>query len=200
MCNYIVSKNAYIYVFFILNKKDVCKHITHTKNYTTEYNRLYSFFFCYKIIAGDDIMLEQINLDFKEAMKSGDKFTLSVLRMLKSALQMEGISLKKELEDKEIITVIKRNVKQRKDSILEYQKYNKTEEVENLEKEIAILSKYLPEELSEEKINEEIDKVFAELKPESIKDMGKVMKELTAKIGAVADMSLVSKKVKERFM
>ena len=145
-------------------------------------------------------MLEQINLDFKEAMKSGDKFTLSVLRMLKSALQMEGISLKKELEDKEIITVIKRNVKQRKDSILEYQKYNKTEEVENLEKEISILSKYLPEELSEEKINEEIDKVFAELKPESIKDMGKVMKELTAKIGAVADMSLVSKKVKERFM
>lgn len=145
-------------------------------------------------------MLEQINLDFKEAMKSGDKFTLSVLRMLKSALQMEGISLKKELEDKEIITVIKRNVKQRKDSILEYQKYNKTEEVENLEKEIAILSKYLPEELSEEKINEEIDKVFVELKPESIKDMGKVMKELTAKIGAVADMSLVSKKVKERFM
>ena len=145
-------------------------------------------------------MLEQINLDFKEAMKSGDKFTLSVLRMLKSALQMEGISLKKELEDKEIITVIKRNVKQRKDSILEYQKYNKTEEVENLEKEIAILSKYLPEELSEEKINEEIDKVFAELKPESIKDMGKVMKELTAKIGAVADMSLVSKKVKERFV
>ncbi len=145
-------------------------------------------------------MLEQINLDFKEAMKSGDKFTLSVLRMLKSALQMEGISLKKELEDKEIITVIKRNVKQRKDSILEYQKYNKTEEVENLEKEIAILSKYLPEELSEEKINEEIDKIFAELKPESIKDMGKVMKELTAKIGAVADMSLVSKKVKERFM
>ena len=145
-------------------------------------------------------MLEQINLDFKEAMKSGDKFTLSVLRMLKSALQMEGISLKKELEDKEIITVIKRNVKQRKDSILEYQKYNKTEEVENLEKEIAILSKYLPEELSEEKINEEIDKVFAELKPESIKDMGKVMKELTAKIGDVADMSLVSKKVKERFM
>lgn len=145
-------------------------------------------------------MLEQINFDFKEAMKSGDKFTLSVLRMLKSALQMEGISLKKELEDKEIITVIKRNVKQRKDSILEYQKYNKTEEVENLEKEIAILSKYLPEELSEEKINEEIDKVFAELKPESIKDMGKVMKELTAKIGAVADMSLVSKKVKERFM
>ena len=72
--------------------------------------------------------------------------------------------------------------------------------MENLEKEIAILSKYLPEELSEEKINEEIDKVFAELKPESIKDMGKVMKELTAKIGAVADMSLVSKKVKERFV
>ncbi len=144
-------------------------------------------------------MLEQINNDLKNAMKSGDKFTLSVLRMLKSALQLESISLKKELEDKEIITVIKRNVKQRKDSISEYQKYDKKEEVENLEKEIAVLSKYLPEELSEEQIEEEVNKVFAEYQPESIKEMGKIMKILTEKIGTVADMSLVSKIVKERF-
>ena len=144
-------------------------------------------------------MLEQINNDLKNAMKSGDKFTLSVLRMLKSALQLESISLKKELEDKEIITVIKRNVKQRKDSISEYQKYDKKEEVENLEKEIAVLSKYLPEELSEEQIEEEVNKVFAEYQPESIKEMGKIMKILTEKIGTFADMSLVSKIVKERF-
>ena len=105
-----------------------------------------------------------VNNDMKEAMKSGDKFRLSVLRMLKSALQLEGIALKKDLEDKEVLAVIKRNVKQRKDSIEEYKKYNKTEEIASLEKEIEILKSYLPEEL-----------------------------------GSVADMSLVSKKVKARF-
>ncbi len=143
-------------------------------------------------------MLEQINNDLKNAMKSGDKFTLSVLRMLKSALQLESISLKKDLSDQEVISVIKRNVKQRKDSIAEYQKFNKENEIQNLENEINILQKYLPEELSEEKIDEAINEVFANEKPTSIKDMGKIMKILTAKIGTVADMSLVSKKVKEK--
>ena len=145
-----------------------------------------------------NIMLEQINNDLKNAMKSGDKFTLSVLRMLKSALQLESISLKKDLSDQEVISVIKRNVKQRKDSIAEYQKFNKESEIQNLENEINILQKYLPEELSEEKIDEAINEVFANEKPTSIKDMGKIMKILTAKIGTVADMSLVSKKVKEK--
>ncbi len=144
-------------------------------------------------------LTEQIALNMKEAMKNGDKFTLSVLRMLKSALQMEGISLKKELSDKEVMAVVKRNVKQRKDSITEYQKYNKFEEIENLKREIEILKQYLPEELSEEEIDKKIQEVFEELKPESIKDMGHVMKTLTERIGTVADMSLVSKKVKEKF-
>ena len=145
-------------------------------------------------------MVEKLKQDMIEAMKAKDKDRLTTIRMIKGDLDKEHIDKKREINDDLLIEVVNRGIKQRKDSILEYQKYNKTEEVENLEKEIAILSKYLPEELSEEKINEEIDKAFAELKPESIKDMGKVMKELTAKIGAVADMSLVSKKVKERFM
>ncbi len=142
---------------------------------------------------------ERIASDLKEAMKSGDKFKLSVLRMLKSALQLEGISLKKELSDDEVITVVKRNVKQRKDSISEFQKYNKMDEVSSLEKEIAILKNYLPEELSEEKVMEEIDKVFEEEKPESIKDMGRIMKILTERIGKCADMGFVSKVVKSKF-
>ena len=143
---------------------------------------------------------EKINNDLKEAMKSGDKFKLSVLRMLKSALQLEAIKEKKELSDEEVMGVIKRNVKQRKDSIAEFEKYNKQEEIVNLEKEIEILKAYLPEELSEEQIDEEISKVFEEVKPTSMKDMGKMMKMLTEKIGTVADMSLVSKKVKDRLM
>ena len=145
-------------------------------------------------------MQEKISNDLKEAMKSGDKFKLSVLRMLKSALQLEAIKEKKELSDEEVMGVIKRNVKQRKDSIAEFEKYNKQEEIVNLEKEIEILKAYLPKELSEEQIDEEISKVFEEVKPASMKDMGKMMKMLTEKIGTVADMSLVSKKVKDRLM
>ena len=135
--------------------------------------------------------------DLKNAMKSGDKFRLSVLRMLKSALQLESISKKHELSDDEVVTVIKKQVKTRKDSIEEFKKYNKTEEVAKLEKEIEILNAYLPEEMTEEEIKKVIDDVFTELKPTSMKEMGMVMKELNIKI-TNADMSLVSKLVKER--
>lgn len=142
---------------------------------------------------------ERISEDMKGAMKTGDKFKLSVLRMLKSSLQLEKINLKKDLDDKEVMSVIKKAVKQRKDSIVEFEKYGKTEEIANLQKEIDVLKVYLPEELSEEKIKEEVDEAFQNLKPESIKDMGKVMKYLTDKIGTQADMSLVSKLVKSKF-
>lgn len=142
-------------------------------------------------------MNEKIAEDLKVAMKSGDKFKLSVLRMLKSALQLDSISKKHELSDDEVISVIKKQVKTRKDSIEEFKKYNKTEEVAKLEQEIEILNAYLPEEMTEEEIKKVIDEVFAELKPTSMKEIGLVMKELNAKI-TNADMSLVSKLVKER--
>ena len=143
-------------------------------------------------------MLDTIIKDLTTAMKEQDKFKLSVLRMLKSALQMEKISKKHDLSDDEVITVIKRQVKTRKDSMEEYKKYNKEEEVNNLAKEIEILNTYLPAELSDEDINKALDEIFAELKPESIKDMGKVMKEATARIGAQADMSKVSALVRSK--
>ena len=142
-------------------------------------------------------MNELIANDLKNAMKSGDKFKLSVLRMLKSALQLDSISKKHELSDEEVLNVIKKQVKTRKDSIEEFKKYNKMEEVAKLEQEIEILNAYLPEEMTEEEIIKVIDEVFNELKPTSMKEMGMVMKELNTKI-TNADMSLVSKFVKER--
>ena len=142
-------------------------------------------------------MNEQIANDLKNAMKSGDKFQLSVLRMLKSALQLESISKKHELTDDEVMSVIKKQVKTRKDSIIEFQKYNKTAEVEKLEEEIKILDTYLPAEMTEDEIKKVIDEVFKELNPTSMKDMGGVMKKLNEKI-TNADMSLVSKLVRER--
>ena len=142
--------------------------------------------------------IETINNDVKEAMKSVNKFELNVLRMLKSALQNEKISKNHDLDENEIIAVIKKQVKVRKDSLKEYQEYNREDLVEGLTKEIDILTKYLPEELSEEEIDKTINDVFAKLNPTSIKDMGNVMKELNSLIATKADMSLVSKKVKEK--
>ena len=144
-------------------------------------------------------MIDKINEDLKCAMKEKDAFKLSVLRMLKSALQLDKIAKKHELSDEETIAVIKKQVKLRKDSLEEYKKYNKEESIKDLEKEITILSSYLPEELSEEKINEIIFNVLAEIKPKGIKDMGIVMKNVNLQLaGKNADMSLVSKIVKEK--
>ena len=146
-------------------------------------------------------MYEKINEDLKNAMKSKDTFKLSVLRMLKSALQLEQISKKHELDDNEIASVLKKQVKVRKDSLDEYKKYNKEDEVEKLEKEISVLSVYLPEELSEEQIEKIVLSAIDEIKPTSMKDMGLVMKKVgELLVGKNADMSLVSKLVKEKIM
>lgn len=144
-------------------------------------------------------MNELIANDLKMAMKDGDKFKLSVLRMLKSAIQLEAINSKKDLTDTEIINVIKKQVKTRKDSINEYLKYDKQEEVDKLRKEISILNVYLPEEMSEEEIRKVIEEVFLELKPTSMKDMGNIMKVVNTKLSN-ADMSLVSKIVKDKLL
>ena len=143
-------------------------------------------------------LTEQIIKDMTTAMKNQDKFSLSVLRMLKSALQLEKINKKHDLSDEEVIAVIKKQVKMRKDSIEEYTKFNKTEEVDSLNKEIECLATYLPEELSHEQIEKGIEEIFNELKPESIKDMGKVMKAAQEKFQASADMTVVSNIVREK--
>ncbi len=142
-------------------------------------------------------MLNQINEEIKTSMKDGNKFKLSVLRMIKSALQNEAINKKSDLSDEEILIVLKKQVKIRKESLIEFEKYGKTEACEDLKKELEILSVYLPEELSEEQVINEINKMFEELKPEGIRDMGKCMKYASENIKN-ADMSLVSKIIKEK--
>uniref|UniRef100_UPI003FEFE718 GatB/YqeY domain-containing protein n=1 Tax=Candidatus Onthocola sp. TaxID=3085646 RepID=UPI003FEFE718 len=146
-------------------------------------------------------MYEKINEDLKNAMKEKDTFKLSVLRMLKSALQLEQIAKKHELDDNEVAAVLKKQVKVRKDSLEEYKKYDKAELVESLEKEIAILDAYLPEEMNKEDITKVVEAAINEVKPTSMKDMGLVMKKVNELlVGKNADMSLVSKLVKEQIM
>lgn len=143
-------------------------------------------------------MFDKIKSDLLESMKSGDKFKLGVLRMLKSALQMEQISLNHELNDDEVLTVIRREVKKRNSSITEYEKFNKLDTVEDLKHEVAILEEYLPAMLSNEEIEKIIDETIAEYENLDIKSMGKIIAEVKTKTNGNADMSLVSKLVKER--
>lgn len=144
-------------------------------------------------------MFEKVNNDLVAAMKSGDKFTLSVLRMLKSAIIYEQTNGEKhELTDDDIMSVIKKQVKTRKTSMEEYLSYDRKDLADNLQKEIDILSKYLPEELSDEELTKIIDEIITELKPDGMKGMGMVIKAVSAKCGSAADMKKVSSIVKEK--
>ena len=143
-------------------------------------------------------MLEKVNSDLVTAMKEQDKFTLSVLRMLKSVLKNEEINKKSSLTDDEVLAVIKKQVKTRKDSKEEYLTYNRTDLADNLEKEIEILNKYLPEELSDEELEKIIDETIKELNPDGMKGMGLVIKTVGSKCGAAADMKKVSSIVREK--
>lgn len=142
-------------------------------------------------------MLEsKIQSDTPMAMKNSDKFKVSVLRMLKSAIQAEKINAKNELTDENIIAIIKKQVKQRTDSILEYEKYNRPDMVATLKEEIKILEEYLPKQLSEEETKEAVKKIMSNYPDATIKDMGKIMKEASSSLGSVADMSEVSKLIR----
>lgn len=143
-------------------------------------------------------MFNNIKKDLISAMKEQDKFKLSVLRMLKSALQTEEINKKSELTEDEVLNVIKKQVKVRSASLEEYKEYGRNDLADNLEKEIEILKTYLPEELSYEELTKIIDEQFDIINPTSIKDIGKVIKAVSSIVGTRADMSDVSKIVKEK--
>lgn len=143
-------------------------------------------------------MRDRILNDIKEAMKNQDKELLSVIRMVKGAMQLEEINLKRELNDDEVISVIQKQIKSRKESIEEFKKANRDDLIEKTEKEIDILNKYMPEQLTIEEINKIIDDAFELINPQSMKDMGKIMSEITPKIKGKADMSYVSSTIKEK--
>lgn len=143
-------------------------------------------------------MFDKIKKELINSMKEQDKFKLSVLRMLKSAIQKEEINKKDELTDEEVLSVIKKEVKVRNASLEEYKEYGRNDLADNLQKEIDILKKYLPEELPHDELIKIIDEQFNIINPTSMKDMGKVIKAVSTVVGTRADMSEVSKIVKEK--
>ena len=142
-------------------------------------------------------MREKILEDLKNAMKAQDKETLSVIRMVKGAMQMQELDKKAPLTDDEVIGVIAKEIKTRKESIIEFEKGGRTDLIEKTNKEIEILNKYMPEQLSEEEVMAIIDEAFNTLNP-TASDMGKVMGYITPKVKGKADLSMVSKIVKGR--
>ena len=143
-------------------------------------------------------MKEQIMNDLKTAMKNQDKEVLNVIRMVKGAIQLEEINLKRELNDEEVVTVISRQIKTRKETISELENSGRDELIEQTKKEIEILNKYMPIMMSEEEINKVLDPIFEEVKPVDAKDMGKIMGKASPLLKGKADMSLVSKLIKDR--
>ena len=150
------------------------------------------------MLKGDEIMVEKLKQDMVEAMKNKEKERLTVIRMVKAAMDQEHIDRKKEINDELLIDVVNKQIKMRKDSITEFEKGGRNDLVEKTQSEIELLMTYLPEQLSLEDVKSIIDEIFAEVKPEGQKDMGKVMKEATAKLKGKADMKEVSNIIKEK--
>ncbi len=143
-------------------------------------------------------LLERLNNDMKQAMKSKEKDKLSVIRMVKSSLQNEAIKLgNAELSEEEELTVLSRELKQRKDSLHEFEKAGREDLAEKLRAELAVVELYMPEQLSEDELAEIVKATISETGATSKAEMGKVMAAIMPKVKGKADGSLVNKLVQQ---
>ncbi|NCU18468.1 GatB/YqeY domain-containing protein [Pallidibacillus pasinlerensis] len=140
-------------------------------------------------------LLERLNEDMKVAMKNKEKDKLSVIRMIKSSLQNEAIKLGRDLKEDEELTVLSREVKQRKDSLREFESAGRSDLVEKIQTELTYVEKYLPEQLSEDELKTIIQEAIQQVGATSKADMGKVMGVVMPKVKGKADGSLVNKLV-----
>ena len=138
-------------------------------------------------------LTEKVRADMTAAMKAQEKERLSTIRMLQSALKNEQINVGHELSDEEAMTIIRKAVKQRLDSIEQYTNAGRTELADKERSEMTLLQTYLPPELSEEEIEAGLREIIASTGAQSKKDLGKVMKEATARFKGRAD----GKKIQE---
>ncbi|MBT2695011.1 GatB/YqeY domain-containing protein [Bacillus sp. ISL-55] len=143
-------------------------------------------------------LLERLNNDMKQAMKNKEKDRLTTIRMVKASLQNEAIKFgKQELSEEEELTVLSREVKQRKDSLQEFEKAGRQDLVEKIQNELKHVEIYMPQQLSEEEVTEIVKEAIAETGAASKADMGRVMAVLMPKVKGKADGSLVNKLVQQ---
>ena len=143
---------------------------------------------------------ERLTEDVKTAMKAREagKSRLSVLRMVKASIRNIEIDRKKELNDEDVLDVLAKEVKMRRDSMDDFRKGNRPDLVAALEEEIAILAEYLPAQLSEEEVRVLVDQAVSQAQAATAKDMGKVMAILMPQVKGKADGKLVNTLVRER--
>lgn len=141
---------------------------------------------------------QQIDQDLAESMKAGDSTRTGVLRLLRSSFKNEQIKLGRELTEPEVLKVLQRESKQRRDSITAYNQAKRPELAEIEEKELAIIATYLPESLTEAELTKVVDEVIAGLGKPDQSATGQVIGAVMAKVGAKAEGGAVAKVVRER--
>lgn len=139
---------------------------------------------------------EKLQQDLKEAMKSKDVFKRETIRFLMSAIKQVEVDERKELSDDDIYKIIQKSIKQREDASRQYREAERPDLYEKEEKEAELLKEYLPAQLSDAELKSIIEEVIAQTGACGMKDMGKVMKEVTAKVGSGADGKRISMMVK----
>lgn len=140
---------------------------------------------------------EKIKADLKKAMKAGDKQVISTLRLLLSALDYKKIEKRDELAEDEVVAVLRSEGKRRLEAIEAYEKGGAVEKAEEEKRELELIREYLPAQLSEEKIREEVEKVLAEIKPQGPGDFGKVMGMVMGKLKGRVDGGKIAVIIKE---
>ena len=140
----------------------------------------------------------QITEDMKSAMKAGEKDRLKVVRLILAAIKQVEVDKRIELDDAAVLSLLDKMVKQRRDSVEQFQKGNRNDLADIELAEIAVLENYLPEQLSDAELDAMIDAAIASTGAESIRDMGKVMGQIKAQAAGAADMGAVGAKVKAR--
>ena len=143
-------------------------------------------------------LVNELKSDMITAMKEKDKDRLTVIRMVKAALDKERIDKKVEVNDELLIDVVNKQIKLRNDSIEEFKKANRNDLVEAVEKELEVLKKYLPPQLELEEVEKIIEAAINEVNATSMKDMGNVMKIVNPKVKGKFDMKQVSDIIKSR--
>lgn len=142
-------------------------------------------------------LLILLNDDIKTAMKAKDKETLSVLRMFKSAIQNEQIKTGRELNGEEELTVLSREMKQRKDSLAEFEKAERDDLIDKVKIEMTIVEKYMPEQLSDDQLREIVAHAINQTNATSMQAFGKVMSAVMPEVKGKADGNQVNAIVKE---
>lgn len=143
-------------------------------------------------------MRERVLKDLTQALKQGNKDVLNVLRMVKGSIQLEEIKTKCQLSDDEIIVIISREIKTRREAIKEFAKGNRDDLIAKTNNEIEILKQYLPKQLEPQEVQNIIDKVIETIKPVGPRDMGKIMNVISPQLSGKTDMANVSRIVKDR--